>query len=1213
MTAIERRVWLAFSLVAVLAVAIGWLTYASSRRLLDDQDALAQSHETITALERTLSSLQGVETAAHGYVLTGNRDFLDPYTPGLEQLAKDLARLKRLTEGDTAATKQLATLELLAAEKVDIARTQVEIRDAQSQAAAEHFVSSGRGEAVMRDVRAAAAAMVAAEEARLRSLTAASDATTRNTLILTGALAALSLGLFAILVAAIMRVLRVQRRAADANARLSTIVNASDDAIMSLDLERRIASWNPGAEKLLGYTAPEAIGQPVSFIAPPDQLQAQSQTVQKLLEGSGAEVQDTVRLAKGGRLVDVSLSAFPLRDSTGVLTGFGAILHDITARKQAEAALRESQQRFAAVFDVSPVGISITRASDGLVIDVNRCLLDMLGFEREDVIGHTPVELGTWVDPSLRPALLQRFREQGSLPDTEVQMRTNSGRLIDTILAWETLDLGGETCLVALIHDITARKQAEEALREAEQRWETVFTTSAVGITVSNADDSVITAANQRFLDLLELSRDEVIGRSAGSLDSWLDAGEQAAVLEHLHLGDGREVEVSLRSRSGRIIHGIVSTVTVLINGRLSRVSTITDVTARVDAERERQRLFDLSPDMIVIAGFDGRFRAVNPATVETLGYSYEEILATPFVELMHEDDLDAGANALAQLVTAGGPVAFNARFRASDGRYLRVEVSASAEPGGQTFYGSARDVTARWEMAEALREGEERFRSVIQTASDAIIITDGLGTIELLNPAAEQMFGYTAAEATGQDITVLILSPEVEGPGGPIVAFLNRGDSEVPGLRREMVGRRKDGSVFLHELAANSMQLGSELKFTAIVRDITARKQLEDDLLQAREAAEGANRAKSAFLSRMSHELRTPLNVVLGFGQVLQLDPLEPQHAEAVDYILKAGRHLLELIDEVLDIARIESGRVSFSIEPVHAAGLLADAITLMRPLATQRGITIRAELEGCDCFVIADRQRLRQVFLNLLANAIKYNREGGAVDIACVKVADSAVRISVTDTGRGIAPENIGRLFVAFDRLGAEVTDVEGTGLGLALSRHLVEAMGGVIGAESTVDIGSTFWIELSLTEEPVHPPEGVATEAFGSHPWQGGQRTVLYIEDNLANLSLMERLLVGRLGLRLLAAMQGSLGLDLASEHHPDLILLDLHLPDMPGHEVLRRLQNNPDTRDIPVVIVSADATSGQVARLRAAGARAYITKPFDLKELFDAIDSILPDAN
>ena len=390
-----------------------------------------------------------------------------------------------------------------------------------------------------------------------------------------------------------------------------------------------------------------------------------------------------------------------------------------------------------------------------------------------------------------------------------------------------------------------------------------------------------------------------------------------------------------------------------------------------------------------------------------------------------------------------------------------------------------------------------------------------------------------------------------------------------------------------------------------------SANEQLQREIAERRRAeeeAEGANRAKSEFLSRMSHELRTPLNAIIGFAQLLELEVRGATQRESVDHILKGGRHLLGLINEVLDIARIEAGKLAMSPEPVLVAEVLRGALDLIRPQAAGRGIQL-LESVPVERYVTADRQRLQQVLLNLLSNAVKYNREGGAVRVGCEDGPSSRIRFTVTDTGAGITPDMIDRLFRPFDRLGAEQTAIEGTGLGLALSLRLVEAMGGTLTAKSTVGTGTTFTVDLERADGPSAQHEAAFVPDVRDGAAADVRGTVLYIEDNLSNLRLLERIVARRPGVTLLSAMQGTRGLELARDHRPDLIILDLHLPDMPGTDVLARLLTDPKTKAIPVVILSADATASQISRLVDQGARAYLTKPLDVRELLSLIDDIL----
>ena len=357
-----------------------------------------------------------------------------------------------------------------------------------------------------------------------------------------------------------------------------------------------------------------------------------------------------------------------------------------------------------------------------------------------------------------------------------------------------------------------------------------------------------------------------------------------------------------------------------------------------------------------------------------------------------------------------------------------------------------------------------------------------------------------------------------------------------------------------------------------------------------------------------MSHELRTPLNAILGFAQLLEMDELTPEQRESVRYIRRGGDQLLNMINEVLDISRIEIGALSLSPEPVWLPDVLEEQQALMAPMAAERGVTVVVRTTpDVTAHVLADRQRLKQVLLNLLSNAVKYNRPGGKVTVECREPAPGRLRIDVTDTGFGIPPDKLDRLFTPFDRLGAEQSGVEGTGIGLTLTRRLVEEMGGSLTVQSAVDEGSTFSVELARVEDPVRQLPTIEPVAAGSRPARGPEKTVLHVEDNLSNLRLVEQLVLQRPEVRLINAIQGRLGLELAREHRPDLILLDLHLPDMQGTEVLAELQRDPQTRDIPVTIISADMTAGLVERLKDAGARGHMTKPLDVEALLGLLDS------
>jgi signal transduction histidine kinase len=429
-------------------------------------------------------------------------------------------------------------------------------------------------------------------------------------------------------------------------------------------------------------------------------------------------------------------------------------------------------------------------------------------------------------------------------------------------------------------------------------------------------------------------------------------------------------------------------------------------------------------------------------------------------------------------------------------------------------------------------------------------------------------------------------------------------------GMLDYIIHRVEDVTEFVRLQAQESEQQ----ELTEELRQRSAKMQAEIyarslELRALNRQLQAANNAKSEFLSRVSHELRTPLAAIVGFSELLSLSVAEEEEKRFVQTITKAGYHLVELLNDILDISRIDAGHFSMSVAPVPLKGLLQDTIELIKPLADSHQVLLESDLARAkSTYVMADPQRLKQVVINLLSNAIKYNRPNGRAQLA-VEEMDGAARISVSDTGSGIDESAIRKLFVPFERLDAAGRGIEGVGLGLALSRSLMKAMGGTLDVESVVGEGSTFWIELPTTEpgavveEAAHESKRMAVRSYS------GPRTILYVEDVVANVQLIEAVLERRPGTKLISAMQGTSGMDLAREHKPDLILLDLHLPDMDGLDVLRRLHGEEGTRDIPVVILSADATRRQLDVLLEAGATRYLTKPIGVRALLEVMDDLL----
>ena len=603
-----------------------------------------------------------------------------------------------------------------------------------------------------------------------------------------------------------------------------------------------------------------------------------------------------------------------------------------------------------------------------------------------------------------------------------------------------------------------------------------------------------------------------------------------------------------------------------------------------------------------------------NESFLETTGYTLEEVLGkTPRI-LQGEKTDRAQLDKIRAALEKWEPVVVEMVNYRKDGTEFWVELSivpVANEKGRYTHWISIqRDVTKRLADGAARRESEARQTAIVENSLDAIVTIDADGKIIEWNRAAEQIFGYTRRQVADQDLASLIIPEEFRQAHHDGLLRYNRiGESRSLDHRLELPALRADGREITVELIVTRLPTEGEALFAGFMRDLTEQKLAESGLVAALKEAERANAAKSEFLSRMSHELRTPLNAILGFSQILQMEESVKPLMDVVDDIHDAGKHLLLLINEVLDISRIEAGQLALSPEPVAISEVTAEAMTLIAPMAAQRNITMQTNgILDSLCHVMADRQRLVQCLLNLMANAVKYNRPDGQVFITAHSPQPEYLRISVRDTGVGIEPEKMDRLFTPFDRLGAEQGGIEGTGLGLSLCKSLTEEMGGTLGVESTPGVGSTFWIEFPLVEAslPNAPQQDFVAEGDMESLMKS---TVLLIEDNPRNLRVIERVFAHRPNVKLLASMQGRIGLELARQHQPDLILLDLHLPDIQGEAILLQLKAENITRNIPVVVLSADATVGQIERLKAGGAREYITKPIDVPQFLTLVDFIL----
>lgn len=875
-------------------------------------------------------------------------------------------------------------------------------------------------------------------------------------------------------------------------------------------------------------------------------------------------------------------------------------------------------QRCSACLSMARDGAWIHRG--GQVLYVNDALCELLQHPREDIVGH---EIYEFLPAEIRDAVRARVANAralpGSTPVAEFSMRCADGSRLE-VEAWgHALPDAGDGAVLAWIRPIGPRKQMEGALASSQRRLKAIFDALTEGVVLQDAQAHIV-EFNPAATRILGLTEDQLAGRQ--STDPRWQAihedgspfpGEDHPAMHTLRTGKpARDVVMGVRKPDG-------STAWISINvdplfeptGAVAGVvCSFADITRRKEADRQlemqrrlNQRIFDTAPIGLAIYGDDGRCWAANETMAGHVGATIPQVLALNYNDIASWKRTGA-LDLVQRALKSSEPLRMEMRAVTTWGKEVWLELTCRHLDlgGADGVMLMTRDLSDARRAEQALAASEARYRMLVQQATDGIFTAAQDGRYTSVNDAGCRMLGYAREEILGMRMDDLV----VIGPSEPPVQYerLRSGDPILSERRL----RRKDGSVMLAEISGRLLPDG---QFLGIVRDIGPRKAAED-ALRAKEVAERSSAAKTEFISKMSHELRTPLNAILGFAELLLSGEHPVQHGEqrrALDLIRRSGQHLLLLIDDLLDLTRIEAGTLNLNLQDLDLRELVRETVAELSLDAQRAGVQLLAMLPDEPLpLVRGDRTRLRQVLSNLLTNAIKYNRAGGSARVVLASTG-GRLSMSVCDDGPGLTPAQLAGLFQPFNRLGAETSAVPGTGIGLVITRRLVEMMGGELRVASEPSRGCEFSVDLQAVSTPNGPAPTLPAEARSLARREDVRGRVLYVDDDEVNRLLMQAYLDLRPAVRLALAVDGASALAAVARERPDLLLVDMTLPDMNGLALLRALHARPEMQGVPCIAVSANAMPEDIASARAAGFHGYLTKPLPASDLLAAVDALL----
>lgn len=886
--------------------------------------------------------------------------------------------------------------------------------------------------------------------------------------------------------------------------------------------------------------------------------------------------------------------------------------------------MKASEERFTSVAQTANEAI-ILCDDRGLIHSWNPCSERIFGYTELEVLGRNvdiliPEEFRQAHHHSF--ARFMEFGEQKIISKTvEVLGLKKGGSRFSAELSLSSWVSDGKTFFSATIRDITLRKGSEEKLRKSNQdlsQFKKLVDESSEGLYIIDCETSRFVDASRAAWELLGYSTiDELMKISVRDIREIPITQEQwTKEIEGLRNVGGKRFETRHRRKDGSCIDVEISW-RLFVDGEQSYlVAASRDITERKRdeiklsnslAELDAQKYALDQHAIVSITDVTGKITYANNHFCEISGFSLDELLGQNHRILKSNEHSQDFYEELWQTISNGKVWRGEIKNKKKNAGFYWVDATIVPflnEKGNPYQYVAIRtNITKRKNAESSLLKSEQRALFFTDNVEEGIVISENNLIIDASDRLYE-MFKSTSESTIGKSPLYFV----AEHDKNLVIEKLSTKNTEP--YEADLL--RSDGSTFPALVKGKDGEFGDRSVRITTVLDITQQKENEVALVVAKQDAEKANKAKSEFLSSMSHELRTPLNAVIGFAQILEIssrDKLTERQQKCVTHILDGGKHLLELINEVLDLAKIEAGHIKINLEDINIENLIEECSDLLEPLADNRKITISKEpLLEPKTMVRADNTRLKQCFINISSNAIKYNKDGGEVIIRTEAFGDNIVRISIQDTGIGIPEDRKAELFQAFNRLDAGSTEIEGTGIGLVLTKILLEEMGASIGFSSEFGQGSTFWMDIPLSaSHHSSQPIGLDENVIVKFPTTKG--TLLYVEDNKANIEFMEMVVNQIPELKLVTAATGEEGLGHALMYNPDLIILDINLPEIDGNEILRQLKKSEQTEQIPVIAYSAAATTKEIDRAIRAGYMNYLTKPIIINEAVKIIKSTI----